>query len=235
MSTAPFATTIDGLDVLAITRPNTTRTVVMLHGYGADYEDLAPLAAHLDPHRSWNWIFPNGILAVPIGPHMQGHAWFPIRISELEAAAQRGELVDFADEFPDGMLEARRRLTSLIHHLRVPAADLVLGGFSQGAMMAVEVAAHLPDRVAALLLFSGTLINRKAWIKALPGKAPMRFLQSHGRADPLLGFAHAERLYETLGKAGLQGEFVPFDGGHEIPPSMVGRAAALLGQLATSP
>lgn len=228
---SPQRTTIDGLDVITVTRPQTARTVVMLHGFGANYDDLAPLAPYLDPKGEWNWIFPNGIQTVEIGPHMTGRAWFPIRMAEIEAAAMRGETVDFADTLPDGMAEAQRRLVSLIELLRLDSRQLVLGGFSQGAMMAVDVAAHLPAPIAGLVIFSGTLINRKAWAEALLSKAAVPYFQSHGRNDPILAYAHAERLHQSLGAAGLKGEFAGFQGGHEIPLPVIQRAAAFLQKL----
>lgn len=234
MSTKAQRTSIDGIDLITITRPETARTVVMLHGFGASLEDLAPLADHLDPRGAWNWVFPNGIISVPIGPHMVGRAWFPIRMAELEAAAMRGEVIDMAAVLPDGMKEAGRRLASLLGHLRVEPRQLVLGGFSQGAMMATEVALNLHADVRGLLLFSGTLVNRAEWVKALPSKRAVPFFQSHGRSDPLLGFAHAERLCSELREAGLVGDFVAFGGGHEIPDAAVRGAAAFLERLSDS-
>lgn len=214
-------TVIDGVETITITRPQTTRTILMLHGFGASNDDLAPLAPHLDPKSEWNWLFPNGIQEVAIGPQMTGRAWFPIRMAELEAAARRGEMVDFSEALPDGMVEARLRLISFLNTLRIPLKDLIIGGFSQGAMMSVDLAVHLPENVKGLILFSGTLINRQAWVQQLPSKSSVPFFQSHGRSDPMLGFQHAERLYQELLAANLKGQFVGFEGGHEIPLAVI--------------
>lgn len=217
-------TVIDGIETITIINPQVTRSIMMLHGFGASNDDLAPLAQYLDPKGEWNWFFPNGIQEVQLGPHMTGRAWFPIRMAELEAAAMRGEVVDFADVLPDGMAEARTRLTSFLGTLRIPPKDLIIGGFSQGAMMAVDIAAHLPDDIRGLIMFSGTLINRQAWQKQLPGRSKIPFFQSHGRSDPLLGYQHAERLYQELLSAKLTGTFVGFAGGHEIPLQVINQA-----------
>jgi len=224
-------TVIDGIETITITRPQTTRTILMLHGFGASYDDLAPLAPHLDPKGEWNWFFPNGIQEVPLGPYMTGRAWFPIRMAELEAAAMRGEVVDFADALPEGMVEARTRLINFLNTLRIPTKDLVIGGFSQGAMMSVDVAAHLPEDIRGLIMFSGTLINRQAWVEHLPGRHKIPFFQSHGRSDPLLGYQHAERLYQELLSAKLNGKFVGFDGGHEIPLQVITQAKDFISTL----
>ncbi len=224
-------TVIDGIETITITRPQTTRTILMLHGFGANNDDLAPLAPHLDPKGEWNWFFPNGIQEVAIGPQMIGRAWFPLRMADLEAAAMRGEVVDFADTLPDGMVEARTRLISFLNTLRIPPKDLVIAGFSQGAMMSVDIAAHLPAEIRGLIMFSGTLINRQAWAELLPGKSKIPFFQSHGRSDPLLGYQHAERLYQELLSAKLTGKFVGFSGGHEIPLQVINQAKEFIAAL----
>ncbi len=208
---------IDGLECLTLTRPGTRKTVIMLHGFGADMNDLGPLHSYLDPAGKFNWIFPNGIREVPIGPHVTGRAWFPIRMADIEAAAMRGEVVDFSEVFPEGMHDAELRIKSLIHHLRIEASDLVLGGFSQGAMMTCQVALTLPVDLCGMILFSATCINRKVWEENAPKHQAIPFIQSHGKEDPILGFQHAERLYSILTNAGLKGSFMPFQGFHEIP------------------
>jgi phospholipase/carboxylesterase len=224
----PAHTTIDGMECLTITRPEAQKTVVMLHGFGADMNDLAPLHAYLDPEHKFNWVFPNGIQTVPIGPHATGRAWFPIRMADIEAAAMRGEVVDFAEAFPEGMDSAEFRLKSLLSHLRIEPKNLILGGFSQGAMMTCQVALTMPDDVAAMLLFSGNCINFKVWQEMAPRHQGIPYFQTHGTDDPVLGFKHAERLHQMLASAGLKGHFIPFRGFHEIPLPIVREAAKFL-------
>jgi phospholipase/carboxylesterase len=57
--------------------------------------------------------------------------------------------------------------------------------------------------------------------------------QSHGHEDALLSFAAAEKLGQTLRTAGADVEWLPFTGGHEIPPTVVARLGAFLGRLAS--
>lgn len=227
----PLRSTIDGIDVLTILRPNTTRTVMLLHGYGANYEDLSSLAPILDRHQQWNWIFPNGIQSVPMGGYMSGRSWFPLRMAEIEAAVMRGETFDFTTVLPEGMKVAEARIVSLIETLRISSKDLVLGGFSQGSMMTMQVALNLKEKLKGMILFSGSLINRTEWETKFDRIAEMPFLQSHGRADQILGFQYADRLYQLLSGAKLQGEWVPFNGGHEIPMAVIQKAALFLDML----
>lgn len=222
---------IDGIECLVLIREKAEKTVIILHGFGADMNDLAPLHSYLDPSGKFNWIFPNGTEAVPIGPHIQGRAWFPIRMAEIEQAAMHGDAVDFADVCPPAMVEAEARLKSFIRALHIKSEDLILGGFSQGAMMTCQLALTLPDDVAAMLLFSGNCINLQVWSENAERHRKIPFIQSHGIEDPVLGFKHAERLYKMLTDAGLKGEFIPFKGSHEIPLPVIREAARFLSTL----
>lgn len=219
---------IDGIECLTLIRENAKKTAIILHGFGADMNDLAPLHTYMDPSGKFNWIFPNGIQEVPVGPHVSGRAWFPIRMAEIEEAAMRGDVVDFADVCPPGLVEAETRLKTFIKTLRIKSEDLILGGFSQGAMMACQIALTLPDDVAAMLLFSGNCINFQVWSENAERHKKLPFIQSHGKDDPILGFKHAERLYGMLKGAGLKGEFIPFKGFHEIPLPVIREAAKFL-------
>lgn len=225
-------TIIDGIECLTLVREKASKTAIILHGFGADMNDLAPLHSYLDPAGRFNWIFPNGIESVPIGPHVTGRAWFPIRMAEIEAAAMRGEVVDFAEVCPPGLLDAETRLKTLIKTLRIESKDLVLGGFSQGAMMTCQIALTLPDDIAGMLLFSGNCINFQTWCDNATRHKNVPFIQSHGQDDPILGHKHAQRLHAMLTSAGLKGEFISFKGFHEIPLPVIREAAKFLEKIA---
>jgi phospholipase/carboxylesterase len=108
---------------------------------------------------------------------------------------------------------------------------LILGGFSQGAMLACDVALHLPRPPAALVLLSGAPITLATWTPLLPRLAGVPTFQSHGRADALLSFAAAETLADRLRAAGARLEWVPFAGGHEIPRAVLSALASFLSRL----
>lgn len=224
----PIRSTIDGIDCITVTRPTATKTVMILHGFGADMNDLAPLHSHLDPDQQFNWIFPNGIVKVPIGPHVSGRAWFPIRMAEIEAAAMRGEVLDLAETSPEGLGEAEKRIKSLINFLRIEPKQLILGGFSQGAMMTCQVALTMDTDVGGMILFSGTCINLKVWEENASRHKVIPFIQSHGKEDSILGFKHAQRLHTVLTASGLKGNFFPFGGGHEIPLPIIRETSKFL-------
>jgi phospholipase/carboxylesterase len=105
--------------------------------------------------------------------------------------------------------------------LAVDDAHLVLGGFSQGAMLALDVALHRDAPPAALVVMSGTLVAERDWAPRLPTLANVPVVMSHGRHDMLLPFAIAELLRDQLRAAGGRVDWHAFLGGHEIPPEAI--------------
>ncbi len=192
-------------------------TVIICHGYGADCHDLVPLREEMGLSDKARWIFPQAHLQVEIGPGFFGRAWFPIDLEAHEAALQSGDVVSYAERRPPGMNEARDKLLSLIAKSGVKPENLVLGGFSQGAMLALDAAMVLPGLVRGLALLSGTLSDRAGLRERAPAKVGQSFFQSHGEVDQILPFLGAELLFKELETAGWKGVWCPFRGGHEIP------------------
>jgi phospholipase/carboxylesterase len=192
-------------------------TVVCLHGYGADMRDLAPLAAEIPASRPIRWVFPDGPETLEWG----GKAWFPIDVAAFEEAQRTGKPRDLSAAEPAGMAEARADLAGLIAELDVPWERLVLMGFSQGAMMAVDAAARAPQAPAGVAILSGTLVDRKSLAALAPKRKGLSFFQSHGSVDPILGFAQALELEKVLKDAGWVGSLARFEGGHAIPTEIL--------------
>jgi phospholipase/carboxylesterase len=196
--------------------------VVLCHGFGAPGDDLVPLAEVLTAPPRTRFFFPEAPLALP-APYGDARAWWMIDLLRLESSYAAGRGIDLAAEVPPGLTEAREQLVSTLEAIRAraPAAAMVLGGFSQGAMLATDVAARSEVPLAGLVLLSGTLIAEKEWVPLLPRRRGLEVFQSHGSADPLLPYAGATRLRDRLIEAGCEVRFVPFPGGHEIPRSVL--------------
>ena len=98
---------------------------------------------------------------------------------------------------------------------------IVLGGFSQGAMLSGEIAFQTEQPLAGLVLIGGTTVNEAAWVERFPGRRSLPIFIAHGRNDGVLPFAIADRFRTKLQAAGMDVTWVPFDGGHEIPRGVV--------------
>jgi phospholipase/carboxylesterase len=212
--------------------------VVFCHGFGAPGGDLVPLGPELlglrpELAERVRFVFPAAPLS--LAGMYGGRAWWLLDVLEINAAIQRGELRDLRGKLPDGMPEACKRLDAAVMELLaesgLPASRLVLGGFSQGSMVATDVALRMPDAPAGLCVFSGTLVCEDQWRPLAEKRKGLPVLQSHGRQDPILPFRAAEWLRDMLIDAGCDVDFVAFNGPHTIPAEALIRCAAMLAKL----
>jgi phospholipase/carboxylesterase len=213
--------------------PDPTVTCVVLHGFGAPGDDLVSLAGAMTaPVR---WVFPEGPLELG-GLYGDSRAWWLLDLARLEDELRRGIPRNRRIEVPDGLLEARARVTELLAILEaryaMPPGRLVIGGFSQGAMLSLDVALHREVPPAGLILMSGTLIAEALWQPRMASLAGVPVMLSHGRDDQLLPFDAAELVRDQLIAAGAVVDWQPFSGGHEIPRSVLEAANQLLRRLA---
>lgn len=188
--------------------------------------DLAPLHQYLDPTGEWNWYFPNGPIRIPFGVQWEGRAWFPIDMAELEKAMQAGKHRDFSGISGPAFLEAVKVMESIVKEISAKHPELVIGGFSQGAMGASHVAARNNVALKGLILLSGSLVDKESLLATPDQELP--FFQSHGDSDPLLGFAAAKELHSLFTSKGYKGIWYPFRGGHEIPQGVLESLATFL-------
>jgi phospholipase/carboxylesterase len=148
-----------------------------------------------------------------------GRAWWRVDIERLVAAGERGDRDELAREVPPGLSEAHAQVVAMLGDLgdRLKPSRVVLGGFSQGAMLACDVALRTSLPLAGVALLSGTLVARDEWGPLAASRRGLPFFQSHGTEDPILPFAQAEKLRDLLREGGAEVTWVPFRGGHAIP------------------
>jgi phospholipase/carboxylesterase len=204
-------------------------TVVLMHGYGAPGDDLVGLAGAIDAPAGTTFLFPEAPNSLGDAAMMSllgdARAWWQIDIGRYQRAIMQGTLDALVNDIPDGMKEAREQLIEMLdvyeRETKTPGERIVLGGFSQGSMLATDVALRMKRPLAGLVVLSGTLLAAKEWLPLMAARKDLRVFQSHGRADPILPFPIAERLRHVLEEAGLRVSFTEFDGGHGIPPEVM--------------
>jgi len=209
--------------------------VVLLHGYGAPGTDLVPLWRELAVPHEVRFVFPEAPLDLGFG----GRAWWPIDMARLQDRSSQAALERLITEVPPGIDAARGALLDLLQVLErdfgaVPE-QTVLGGFSQGAMLATDTVLRTSRPFGGLALLSGTLISHDEWSPLMSARRGLPVLQSHGRADPILPFEVAERLRAELVSAGLPVEFIAFNGGHGIPGGVLEALTRLIRRLTPEP
>ena len=187
--------------------------VILFHGFGADAADLASLAEAVPLKKPVNWLFPNGPLSVPIGPGWTGQAWWAIKMSELDG--------DWTDRQPDGLSKAVDKIFKMFSSMKFEWKDVILGGFSQGAMLATEVFLKAPETPLGLICLSGTLLNKTEWAQLAKARKGSTVLMSHGESDQVLPHKGSVLLQKFFEENGIKTQFVSFRGAHEIPMQVI--------------
>jgi phospholipase/carboxylesterase len=188
--------------------------VVLLHGLDMSPAQLAPLVGSLRLPA---------LVALPAGPVARAggrHSWWPVDDAAREARLRAGP-ADLRDAHPSGRERARDAVHAAARALRARAPaglPLVVAGFSQGAMLALDCALQSPPlAVDALALWSASRLAFSEWAPALHRLRNVRIELLHGRADANLGLFAAQSLCDALLAEGADVRWAPFDGGHEIP------------------
>ena len=199
---------------------------VLCHGFGAPGTDLVGIGEELFNLRpelvdAVEFIFPTAPLSLDQFGMFGGRAWWHIDMEELIGAIEHGNIRILRERRPEGIDEARDLMLSLLENVRqrsgLPLSQMVLGGFSQGSMLAVETALNLAEPPGGLCLWSGTLVSEEDWRPKASRLKGVSVLQSHGRQDQILPFDAALWLRDLLVEAGTIMDFIPFNGPHTIP------------------
>ncbi len=218
-----------------LTKPDEiAAAIVLLHGFGAPGTDLVALGDILNVPKGTGLFFPEGPLDLgsQIGAGYVGaRAWWPIDMVRLQVAMFAGQVQKAAKELASGIETARSQVVALLDELQskfsLEPEQIVLGGFSQGAVVCLDVALNNHRSFAGLLIMSGTMVNPESIAELARLKVGTRVLLSHGQSDPMLPYSIAEELRDQLIAAQWELTWVPFPGGHEIPIDVL-KAASIV-------
>ena len=191
--------------------------VILLHGYGADGNDLIGLAPVLAP------LMPDVVFHAPNAPYPcegnpMGYQWFGIsRLDPQVAAAGVRSAAPFVEQFLDDTMAA----------YGLDESRTVLVGFSQGTMMALHVGLRHDKPLAGIIGFSGMLAAPESLAKEIRSRPPVLLL--HGDSDEMLPHTLTERAAEVLRQHGVQTAMHIAPGvGHGIDETGLGHAARFL-------
>ena len=194
-------------------------SLVMLHGYGSNAGDWLQFEHKLQVPGHGRLVFPQGPLRGPNG----ARGWWWLNLEGHTPPGQR--YPDYSTDNPAGLKVASTLVRNLLANVPQP---IVLGGFSQGAMLSAEIAFQTDQELAALVLLSGTTVNEAAWVERFPGRRRLPIFIAHGRQDGVLPFATMERFQARIKATGLDVTWLPFDGGHDIPDQVITALNAFL-------
>jgi len=179
--------------------------VVLLHGLGADGQDLIDLASH------WATALPDAAFVAPDAPQAcdmgpYGRQWFSLqdRSPAVMAAGARAARAGL-----DAFLDAELAQAGL------PGTALALAGFSQGCMMVLYAGLRRAVPPAAILGYSGALLAPQSLAAEIIGHPPV--LLVHGEADDIVPVQATRAAESALREAGVPVEALYRPGlGHGI-------------------
>jgi len=181
--------------------------MVLLHGWGASAQDMAPLAQVL--HRQ----FPQAVVLAPQGFEsmdgaLAGRQWFSLAgVTEADRPARVAAVLPRLA----GWLRAAQQASG------VGPAATALVGFSQGAILSLELVQQNDGLAGRVLAFSGRYA-------ALPDTAPQHSTLHffHGADDPVIPAQHARAAMQRLSDIGGDATIDIANGvGHTIPPALM--------------
>lgn len=193
--------------------------LVLFHGYGADANDLYSLSDMISTSHPTNWYFPNGPISIPLGGAWMGRAWWPINPDRFQGDLSK---LDISNEVPSNLDQLTLDFVHWFNDNKDQAQENIIGGFSQGGMLALNIFLKHPNLFSKLVLLSTNLINRPG-LKNLDIVAAKdkRIFISHGEHDTVLPINAARRMEKFLVEKGLVVQSNYFQGGHEIPKSVL--------------
>jgi phospholipase/carboxylesterase len=189
--------------------------LVLFHGRGADEHDLFPLLEFLDPERRLLGVTPRGPLSLPPG----GAHWY---------ALQQVGYPD-RDTFLATYAEVGAWLDCFLEKRGISHSATVLGGFSQGAVMAYSFG--LGDgrpRPAALIALSGFIPTVEGFELDLSEIPPVAI--GHGTYDPIIPVEFGRQARKILEEAGASVLYREYPLPHAIDPQFLMELRSWLGQ-----
>jgi phospholipase/carboxylesterase len=195
--------------------------ILVLHGLGTNGDDLEPLCGEMDlpPCR---FVLPDAPLSLP-GYPQGSFAWYDFQVHDRrEIEKSREYLFKVMDRFAnDPNLRPEPGKTK-------EPTPLILMGFSQGGVMALEAGLNYKGQLKAIVSMSGYMPD--AWATLTRAEAPFEtpILLVHGKQDPVVPVDGSRKAAEELEKAGYKPELREFNMPHTITEDSLGAVSAFL-------
>ena len=186
-------------EVISLNSESATNRLVLLHGWGADANDLLPVGKLLTEGLKDRFEIVS-LSAPHIHPSGSGRQWYPLYPHDWE-------------KVPNAVLDLESRLNNVCSN-NIPLTKTLLLGFSQGGAMALEIATKIQFKG----VFALSSYPHPEW---KPLKNMPTIILCHGNMDQVVPQSASQKSFEILLKNGVKSELYLFDGGHEINNDLI--------------
>jgi phospholipase/carboxylesterase len=198
--------------------------ILAMHGWGSNALDLMGLAPYIARGRCLT-LCPQGPVEVEIGA-VNGYGWYQLRMGSPPDMEAMGKAADRLMSFVDAALE----------RYPIERRKLIVMGFSQGGVMAYNLAIRHPERFAALVALSTWFPEELAGLAGdRDALAQLPTLVQHGRADDMIEIAKARQSVERLRDLKVPLVYREYDCGHEITADAIQHLSAFVMEKVVQP
>ena len=185
-------------ELISLNSASATNRLVLLHGWGADAQDLVPVGKLLtEGFKDFEIV---SLLAPHSHPSGFGRQWYPLYPHKWE-------------QIPKAVSDLEKRLNNFSLE-KIPLEKTLLLGFSQGGAMALELA----TRINFAGVFAVSSYPHPEW---QPKKDISTIFICHGNIDQVVPKEASQKSFDILRKNGVKSDLFFFDGGHEITNDLI--------------
>ena len=197
--------------------------VIWLHGLGADAHDFEPIVPLLNLNQPLKFVFPNApVRPVTINAGMEMRAWY-----DIDPGAPLAGEADIEES-----AAAIEALVEAEIGAGVPPEKIVLAGFSQGGVIALQVGLRAQKRFAGIMALSTYVHDHEHLAEKVSfASIDTPIFMAHGLADPMIPIARAVTSREALTALNYQVEWHEYGMGHQVCPGEIEHIAAWLNHL----
>lgn len=191
--------------------------VIWLHGLGADGHDFEPLLRQwsLGDELGVRFVLPHApVRPVTLNAGMRMRAWYDISNLRFEGT-----------EDAEGIERSRRQLLALVEREQqrgIDSGNILLAGFSQGGAVVLHTALRYAQPLAGVLALSAYLpLHQRLAAEKQADPQQLKLRMDHGRQDPVVPFAAAQKSVEWLQAEGFKVDFHAYTMEHALCPAQL--------------
>ncbi len=197
------------LEAVELTRGNNpSHCVIWLHGLGADGHDFEPIVPELELELAVRFVLPHApVRPVTLNGGMQMRAWYDIKPGDVQWGS--GEIQESAS-----------LIQELVDHENssgIPSSQIALAGFSQGGVVALQLALRTEQPFAGVVALSTYLHNQEYVGKEVSfASVNTPIFMAHGTMDPMIPLSRAVSSRSALEALNYQVEWRQYDMAHQV-------------------